>query len=146
MADTKISDLTEETDVALGDLLALVDISESGGTTNKVQVGTLLRYDVQPVTVTGSLTAKVRQFVTLNSASAIALTILAAPVAGDELEIFCIDRGATTHTVVLSGSVDWNVGGDQTASFDADADRIRAIAISATRWEIVENTGVTFSA
>ncbi len=145
MADTKISDLTEETDVALCDLLVIVDISESSGTTNSAQVGTVLRYDVDAVTVTGSLTAKVRQLVTLNSASAIALTISAAPAVGDELEIFCIDRGAVTHTVVLSGSVTWD-GTNATASFDVDDDRIRAIAISTIRWQVVENTGaVAFS-
>jgi len=144
MPDAKISALTEETDIAANDVLPLVDTS--AGTTDKVQVGTLLRYTYNAVIATGSLTPKPRQLVTLNLGTAIALTISGSPAIGDTIRVYRIGSGVVTHTVVLGAGIDWDASGNGTASFDTDGDYLEAVAITTTRWLVVQQTGVTFSA
>lgn len=139
MVDTKISELTEDT--APQDDDELVTVDTSAGASKRVALAAIVRYEVDTVVVTGSFTARARQMVILNHASTpIALTISGAPVVGDELEIIAEDNGGSSHTCVLSGSVTFD-GTNQTATFDATAERLRMIAESITRWRIVANTG-----
>ncbi len=143
MASTKISAL----DAWGGVVDETLDFPvEFGGTDNYRVTGREIRqvaYEL--ITATGSRTANPVAYFELSSASAIALTISGAPVAGDVIEIYRVGTGGVTHTVVLSGSVTWD-GTNKTANFNGDADYIRAIAISATRWRVLQNTSVTFSA
>lgn len=144
MVDTKITDLTELTVAASDDALAIVDITATE--TKKIQHRNLIRFIVDAVVATGSLTAAVRQAINLDNAGAdIVLTILAAPDVGDELVIYAENNGAASHSVVLSGSVTWD-GTNQTAVFNLAGDSIHLFGLSATRWNIISNNGVTFSA
>lgn len=139
MANTKISDLTEDTAPQDDDELVTVDTSTS--TSKRVALAAIVRFEVDTVVVTGSITPRARQMIILNHASTpIALTISGAPVIGDEIEIIAEDNGGSSHTVVLSGSVTFD-GTNQTATYDAAAERLRMIAESVTRWRIVDNTG-----
>jgi len=125
MVDTKISSLTAlATADDDADVLPIVD--DSATLTKKVSVGALRQYEVDAITVTGSLTARTKQLITLNSGSAIALTILAAPAVGDELEI--VSDGSVSHTVIVSGSVTWD-GTNTTSVFSAADDRLRCIRL-----------------
>lgn len=144
MANTKISDLTEETAPQDDDELVIVDTS--GSDSNRVALAALLRYEVDTVTVTGSITARARQMIILNHASTpIALTISGAPAIGDEIEIIAEDNGGSSHSAVLSGSVTWD-GTNNIATFDAAGEKIRCIAESITRWRVVANPdSVAFS-
>lgn len=144
MADTKISALTEDT--APQDDDELVTVDTSAGASRRVALAAIVRYEVDTVVVTGSITPRARQMIILNHASVpIALTISGAPVVGDEIEIIAEDNGGSSHTVILSGSVKWD-GTNNIATFDAAGENIRCIAESATRWRVVNNpASVVFS-
>ncbi len=95
---------------------------------------------VQELTVSGAISIK-SGLVLLNHASVIIAATLAAPVAGDELII--VDNSATgtaAHTVTLPGSVTWD-GTTQIATFNALGEALHVVAISATRWYIIDNNG-----
>lgn len=144
MADTKISELqTLAESPANNDVYAIVDIT--AGATKQITSAYARRDAFNAITVTGSLSLNVKHFVTLSAASAIALTISSTPSAGDEIEIIRDGADAVTHTVVLPVGVTWD-GTNRTANFDAADDRIRAKAVSATRFRILENDNVTFTA
>lgn len=146
MADTKLSALSNLAETpANDDELYIRDVSEADALESKaIEAGYMRRDAYSLVTVTGSLALNAQHYVELSGASAIALTITGAPAVGDTLEIYRVGTGGVTHTVVLSGSVTWD-GTNETANFDGDADYIRAKAISATRWRVLDNTSVTFS-
>lgn len=94
----------------------------------------------QELTATGAITI-VSGLVLLNHASTIIAATLAAPTAGDEL--FIVDSSATgtaAHTVTLPGGVTWD-GTNNTATLNALGEALHVVALSATRWFILENIG-----
>jgi hypothetical protein len=129
---------------ANNDLLALDDTSATA--TKSIAAAYMRRFKYDAVIATGSLTPNAMQLVTLNLGTAIALTISGSPTIGDILVIQRLGSGAVTHTAVLGSGIDWDASGNGTANFADDGDTLIAIAITATRWLVVLNTGVTFSA
>lgn len=143
MAVLKISDLTLFGSPPDNDTLfyGLYD-----GTDDYAFTGGDMRRDEYTLsTATGGIQLNPQHYVELSSAVAIALTISGAPHVGDTLEIYRVGTGGVNHTVILSGAVTWD-GSQKTLNFADDADYIRVKAISATRWRILQNTGVTISA
>jgi hypothetical protein len=98
----------------------------------------------QELTATGAITIN-SGVVLLNHATVIIAATLDAPAVGDEL--FIINNsasGTVAHTVTLSG-VTFN-GTNAVATLDAPGEALHLIAISATRWFVLENIGsVAFS-
>lgn len=112
--------------------------------------------------VTGNLVGQHRHSVAAhNTAGAITLTsgivrltattgtialTKAAPTAGDELYI--VDNaasGTAAHTITLPAGVTWD-GTNDVATFDAPGEALHVIALSATRFFVLENIGtVSFS-
>lgn len=126
------------------DLLAIDDTSATA--TKSVTAAYMRRFKYDAVIATGSLTPNAMQLVTLNLGTAIALTISGAPTIGDILVVNRIGSGAVTHTVVLGSGIDFDASGNGTANLADDGDTLIAIAISTTRWLVVYQSGVTFSA
>jgi len=94
----------------------------------------------QELTVTGAITIN-SGLVKLNHATVVIAATLDAPVVGDELII--VDSSATgtvAHTVTLSGGVTWD-GTNTIATFDLLGEALHVIAITTTRWLILENIG-----
>jgi hypothetical protein len=95
---------------------------------------------VQTLTASGAISIG-SGLVQLNHASVVIAATLAAPVAGDEL--FIVNNsasGTAAHTVTLPGSVTWD-GTLQVATLNAPGEALHVIALSATRWLILENIG-----
>jgi hypothetical protein len=95
---------------------------------------------VQALTATGAIDIK-SGLVTLAHATVVIAATLAAPVAGDEL--FIVDAsasGTAAHTVTLPAGVTWD-GTNNTATLNAPGEALHVIALSATRWFILENIG-----
>jgi hypothetical protein len=98
------------------------------------------RHASQELTETGAITIN-SGLVLLNHATVIIEATLDAPAVGDELYI--VDNGASgtaAHTVTLPGGVTWD-GTNDVATLDAPGEALHVIAISATRWLILENIG-----
>ena len=116
-----------------------------GGTDRYVEAGQIRRSEVRAVTGSGAQSGAGTSdlHVALESATATNYTITGAPTVGDKLSAI-VDNTAA-HTIVLSGSVTFD-GTNQTANLATALDSFRAIARSATRWDIVSNNGVTLSA
>lgn len=140
----QIDELTALTEVPANDDVIVVD-DTSATTTKNMQAKYMRSDDVDAVIASGSITINARQLITLNLGTAIALTVSNAPEAGWEIEIYRLGSGGVTHTVQLPSGVTWD-GTNRTANFNGDADRIRAKAISATRFLVLENDSVTFTA
>lgn len=95
---------------------------------------------VQALTASGAISIK-SGLVTLAHATVIIAATLAAPVAGDEL--FIVNNsasGTVAHTVTLPAGVTWD-GTNNTATLDAPNEALHVIALTATRWFILENIG-----
>ncbi len=96
---------------------------------------------VQPLTASGAISIK-SGLVTLAHATVVIAATLAAPVAGDELFISNTSAsGTVAHTVTLGAGVTFVGGSDNTATFDAPGETLHMIAVSATKWLIIENIG-----
>lgn len=96
------------------------------------------RHSTQELTATGAITLD-SGMVLLNHASTVIAATLDAPVAGDELYIINSSASGTeAHTVTTAGGVTWD-GTNNTATFDAPDEALHVIAISATRWFILNN-------
>jgi hypothetical protein len=95
---------------------------------------------VQALTATAAISIK-SGLVTLAHATVVIAATLAAPVAGDELIIVNTSAsGTVAHTVTVAGGV--TVDGTLTIlTFDAPEEAIHMIAVSASRWKILENIG-----
>lgn len=94
---------------------------------------------VQELTSSGAITIN-SGLVLLNHASVAVEATLDAPAAGDEF--FIINNsasGTAAHTVTLSGAT-WN-GTNAVATLDAPGEALHVVAISATRFFILENIG-----
>ncbi len=95
---------------------------------------------VQTLTTSGAITLN-SGVVLLNHVTVAIAATLDAPTAGDEL--FIIDSstsGTAAHTVSLPAGVTWD-GTNNTATLNATAEALHVVAISATRWYIVDNNG-----
>lgn len=95
---------------------------------------------VQALTASGAISIG-SGLVTLAHNSVVIAATLAAPVAGDELLIVDASAsGTAAHTVTLPSGVTWD-GTNNTATLNAPGEALHVIAISATRWFILENIG-----
>jgi len=98
------------------------------------------RHDVQELTATGAFTLG-SGLALLNHATVVIAATLAAPVAGDELYIVDSSAsGTAAHTVTTAAGVTWD-GTNNTATLNAPGEALHVIALSATRWFILENIG-----
>lgn len=96
--------------------------------------------EVQVLTASGAISIK-SGLVTLVHNTVVIAATLAAPVAGDEL--FIVDNsasGTAAHTVTLPAGVTFD-GTNNTATLNAPGEALHLIALSATRWLILENIG-----
>lgn len=94
----------------------------------------------QTLTVTGAITID-SGIVQLQHASTIIAATLDAPTVGDELYIIDTSAsGTAAHTVTLPAGVTWD-GTNNTATLNAPNEALHVIAVSATRWFILDNIG-----
>ena len=95
---------------------------------------------VQALTASGAIDIK-SGLVTLAHNSVIIAATLPAPVAGDELIIVDASAsGTAAHTVTTAAGVTWD-GTNNTATLNAPNEALHVIALSASRWYIVQNNG-----
>jgi len=93
---------------------------------------------MQTLTASGVITANV---VGLNHATVIIAATLAAPTAGQrEIIINTSASGTAAHTVTLPAGVTFD-GTNNTATLNAPGEALDLMAISATRWFIIQNIG-----
>lgn len=98
------------------------------------------RHAVQTLTATGAITLN-SGLVLLNHATVVIAATLDAPTAGDELYIVDSSAsGTAAHTVSLPAGVTFD-GTNNTATLNAPGEALHLIALSATRWFILENIG-----
>lgn len=98
------------------------------------------RHSIRELTASGEITLD-SGIVLLNHASTIIAATLDAPTAGDELYIINNSAsGTAAHTVTTASGVTFD-GTNNTATLNAPNEALHIIAISATRWFILENIG-----
>lgn len=121
-------------------------IESAGGFTGNVtgdvtgNVAGQHRHSVQALTASGAITLN-SGLVTLSHATVAIAATLDAPTAGDELYIVNASAsGTAAHTVTLPAGVTWD-GTNNTATLNAPGEALHIIAVSATRWFILENIG-----
>ena len=139
------------TDTTLSSLTVTGAITATGGVTGAVTgniTGNVVgahRHSVQTLTATGAITITSGLVILAHNATIIAAT-LAAPTAGAELYIVNNSAsGTAAHTVTLPSGVTWD-GTNDVATLDAPGEALHVIALSATRWFVLENIGsVAFS-
>jgi hypothetical protein len=130
-----------------GSVIAADTIAETTAASGVTIDGALLKdgrsnlgRQVQALTATGAITI-ISGLVTLAHATVIIAATLAAPTAGDSLMVVNTSAsGTVAHTVTLPAGVTWN-GTNNTATLDAAGEALHVIALSATRWLIIENIG-----
>lgn len=103
------------------------------------------RHSTQTLAATGAITLTSGLVMLAHNSTPIAAT-KAAPTVGDELYIVNTSAsGTAAHTVTLPVGVTWD-GTNRIATLDAPGKALHVIAISATRFFILENIGsVAFS-
>jgi hypothetical protein len=132
----------------LGSVIETDTINETTAASGVTIDGALLKdgrsnlgAQVQALTATGAITIK-SGLVTLAHATVVIAATLAAPVAGDHLIISDASAsGTAAHTVTLPAGVTFVGGSNNTATLDAPGETLDMIAISATKWLILENIG-----
>lgn len=95
----------------------------------------------QILTASGAITVGNHGLVQLNHATVVIAATLAAPQAGADLVI--VDNsasGTAAHTVTLPAGVTFD-GTNNTATLNAPGEALHIVALSATRWFILENIG-----
>lgn len=98
------------------------------------------RHSTQTLTATGAITLT-SGLTLLSHATVIIAATLAAPSAGAELYIVNSSAsGTAAHTVTLPAGVTWDAT-NNTATLNAPGETLHVIALSATRWLILENIG-----
>lgn len=98
------------------------------------------KHSTQTLAASGAITLN-SGLAMLAHATVVIEATLDAPAAGDELYI--VDTSATgtaAHTVTVPAGVTWD-GSHTIATFDAPGEALHVIALSATRWLILENIG-----
>lgn len=99
------------------------------------------RRQSQALTASGAITVGRHGLVTLAHATVIIEATLAAPTAGDDLIIVNTSAsGTVAHTVTAAAGVTFD-GTNNTATLDAPEEALHLVAVSATRWKIMENIG-----
>lgn len=94
----------------------------------------------QELTETGAITIN-SGLVKLNHATVVIEATIDAPAVGDELFIVNTSAsGDAAHTVTFTGQT-IDATGNDTATLDAPEEALHLIALSATRWLIVQNIG-----
>lgn len=99
------------------------------------------RRQSQILTASGAITVGRHGIVQLNHNTVVIAATLAAPSAGDDLII--VDNsasGTAAHTVTLPAGVTFD-GTNNTATLNAPGEALHIVALSATRWFIMENIG-----
>jgi hypothetical protein len=151
MTDTVLTGLTVSGALTTASLKSDT-IAESTSTAGVTIDGALLKdgrsnlgRQVQALVATGAITIK-SGLVTLSHTGTVIAATLAAPTAGDELFIINTSAsGTAAHTVTLPAGVTWD-GTNDVATLDAPGEALHVIAVSATRWFVLENIGtVAFS-
>ena len=95
----------------------------------------------QTLTATGAITVGKHGLVQLNHATVVIAATLAAPEAGYDLVIVNNSAsGTAAHTVTLPAGVTFD-GSANTATLNAPGEALHIVALSATRWFILENIG-----
>jgi hypothetical protein len=98
------------------------------------------RHTVQQLTASGAITIN-SGLVTLSHPTVVIAATLDAPTAGDELYIVNTSAsGTAAHTVTTATGVTWD-GTNNTATLNAPGKALHVIAVSATRWFILDNIG-----
>lgn len=98
------------------------------------------RHEVSPLTASGAIAIDSGIVTLAHNTVAIAAT-LDAPTAGDELYIINTSAsGTAAHTVKTPAGVTWD-GTNNTATLNAPGEALHVVAVSATRWFILENIG-----
>ncbi len=95
----------------------------------------------QELTATGAIRPSRKGLVALNHATVVIAATLAAPVPGDEY--FIVDTsasGTAAHTVTLPSGVTWD-GTNRIATLNAPGETLHVVALSPTRFLILENIG-----
>lgn len=118
------------------DAVEVASIDENGNVTLKGQI----RHDSQELTASGAITIN-SGVVLLNHATVAIASTLNAPAVGDDLYIINNSAsGTAAHTVTLPAGVRFN-GTNNTATLNAPNEALHIVAISPTRWFILENIG-----
>jgi len=95
----------------------------------------------QTLTASGAITVGKHGLVQLNHATVVIAATLAAPAAGYDLVIADNSAsGTAAHTVTLPAGVTWD-GVNNTATLNAPGEALHVVALSATRWLILQNIG-----
>ena len=95
---------------------------------------------VQELTASGAISIT-SGLVLLNHATIVIAATLPAPTAGDELFIVNSSAsGTAAHTVTVPGAVTLD-GTNDVATLNAPGEALHLVALSATRWLILENIG-----
>lgn len=141
--------ITANTFTALsGSTIATNTIAETTAASGVTVDGVLLKDNTssggrqsQILTATGAITVGNHGVVQLNHATVIIAATLAAPQAGADLAIVNNSAsGTTAHTVTCAAGVTFD-GTNNTATLDAPGEALHIVALSATRWFILENIG-----
>jgi len=127
---------------AIDDYIPLWDTS--AGAMKKVAQQFLATLTGEPITSTTSKALLPLQAFVFTDTTARALTLTGAPAYGWFL-IIAAQATATSHTAVLPSGVTWD-GTNRTATFNGAGDVLIAMATSATRYLVLYNNSVTFSA
>lgn len=100
------------------------------------------RHPVQALTASGAAVVSITSgLLTLSNATTAITATKAAPVPGDELYIINTSAsGTAAHTVTLPAGVTWD-GTNRVATLNAPGAALHVIAVSATRFFILENIG-----
>ena len=130
-----------------GSSIATNTISETTAASGVTIDGALLKdgrsnlgRQVQALTASGAITIG-SGLLTLAHDTVVIAATLAAPVAGDELFIVDASAGGTAaHTVTVAGGVTLD-GTNTIATLNAPGEALHLVALSATRWFILENIG-----
>jgi hypothetical protein len=141
--------ITANTFTALsGSTIATNTIAETTAASGVTVDGVLLkdgtsngRRQSQALTASGAITVQRFGMVTLAHGTVVIAATLAAPTAGDDLVIVNTSAsGTVSHTVTAAAGVTFD-GTNNTATLDAAEEALHIVAVSATRWKIMENIG-----
>jgi hypothetical protein len=99
------------------------------------------RRQAQNLTATGAITVGRFGMCTLAHATVVIAATLAAPTQGDDLIIMNTSAsGTVAHTVTAAAGVTFD-GTNNTLTLDAAEEAVHLVAVSATRWKVMENIG-----
>lgn len=116
-------------------------IPRKGGDFEGRHVSGQFQHAAQTLTASGEIALVSGLVILAHASTPIAATLPAAPTAGDELYIVNHSpSGTAAHTVRLPSGVTYD-GTNNTATLNAPGEALHLIALSPTRWFILENIG-----